>query len=264
LSRRAEVVPGNVISFICGIAAFLCNGIHTVPWNDKSWVDRMEVWGKRAKRFTGVKMEYFTLFLMGMRTLVNGWMVRKMVKGVLGCLARVIWLVGHSNGADILCCVIGKLLKLEWSGRIEQVVLIAGAVEHDFNKNFLNEALRRGMVERVLVLASENDGVLSGPARKSRKIFGKWGYGIMGWLAAFPERHAEMNIDPQFLEEGRVIIICDNSQRHSTWLAEHFEGTADLISGGWKKVYRKQKSYFLEVEIEGGNWRRKKRGNGEK
>lgn len=202
------------------------NGILTWAYDSKSWVDKREQW--ILQHHLGVqpiRLEYTCAPGPVWRTLKSEQMRKKLV--ILVAAVRVYYprarirLNCHSNGGDIVCDALSELQD------IEVVVIVAGAVEHDFSKNNLGRALSSGQLQRVLILCSQKDWVLQGPARLSREVCGvvgheEWAYGYMGWLAAFEEREPEMHLDPQWLASGRVRIVPQNWQGHGGYFSDEF------------------------------------------
>lgn len=210
----------------------LINGIHTLPSDKQAWTDRMAVWlsylcGNCQSAF---RLEYFTPFLMVTRSLINRRQRKKLVNQIRSAPAdAVVVLVGHSNGCDIICDALGQLLNENaetLAGLPElRLVLVAGAVEHNFEKNYINSAMHVDLVSQCTVLASKNDRVLKWVARPSRWIFFRMGYGYLGYQAAVDVKSLKILFPKQ------VEVIIDDDQNHTSWLAQDkcFDETARVV-----------------------------------
>ena len=132
--------------------------------------------------------------------------------------------VCHSHGADVACSALK--LPLGPDRRMETLILIAPAVEHDFRRNGLNDALRENRLGRVVILCSRNDMTLKWLARATRIALGwiPWGigkaitYGYLGYIAA--EKPARLHIDPEIRD--RVIIYDMSPMDHNDYFEPVF------------------------------------------
>src|SRR5690606_20329360 len=106
------------------------------------------------------------------------------------------------------------------SFRISEVHLFAGAVEHDFDQNFLNKALLAYDLDLVVIYCSSHDAVLEKIARPSRKFLDllgnkRLGYGYLGYQAALDP--ASLNIAPEVRDRVKIVDRSDLKFGHSTW-----------------------------------------------
>jgi hypothetical protein len=122
-------------------------------------------------------------------------------------------LVGHSNGCDIICSALPAI-----RAEVASVTLIAGAVEHDFWRNNLNEALSLRPALRVQILCSAGDSVLKWLARPSRWLLRRVGYGYLGYQAAVDA--SRLRIDPAFRE--RVQLVAYQDRGHGEYFNDEF------------------------------------------
>lgn len=178
-------------------------GIHHRPEDDQGWTDRAKEWHEEFTRHNFYRQEYWTSFLHGLRSLRNARQVMKLVHwSATRPDNSKLRLIGHSNGCDIICSALPHIYH-----PIEEVHLIAGAVEHDFSKNNLETALNAGQVGLVVIYASRGDWILSRLARVSRFIFRKWGYGFMGWMAARDRDRLGVPFEEsEFYDNGDALI----------------------------------------------------------
>lgn len=108
----------------------------------------------------------------------------------------------HSNGTDI---VLKGLAKMGWPF-VDQLHLISGACESDFDKNGLNEALRRGSVGKVVVYIAGQDKALAFADTWLGRMIG---YGNLGKVGP-------QNADPGFGPD-RLNVIRQTMFGHSDW-----------------------------------------------
>jgi predicted alpha/beta hydrolase family esterase len=106
-------------------------------------------------------------------------------------------LVAHSNG----CEIVRRMLVEEPALAVDEVHMIAPAVEHDFERNGLNEALvGRVRLKKFVIYASKSDGALQW-AKKTYWVHwlnSKWGYGWLGLVG--PE-----NVNPHLSKTVRTV-----------------------------------------------------------
>jgi hypothetical protein len=204
------------------------NGILTLPSDQNGWTDRAARWIDERWDWVladGIALEYFTGPTIAWRSLKNRQMVRELVRetehhDALGAKVRY-HLVGHSNGCDIICSALPAI-----RAEVVSVTLIAGAVEHDFWKNNLNEALSLRPALRVQVLCSAGDAVLKWLARPSRWLLRRAGYGYLGYQGAVNK--ASLRIDPAF--EERVSVVAYRAMGHGDYFEPlHFPSVMRLI-----------------------------------
>lgn len=190
------------------------NGIRTNPGDAEGWTDRFVTWvNTRVKDASGEKFEYACSALMRrLRQRERADAISKMVGYYRRANFRIV-LVGHSNGCDLIARV------LEACGaEIDAAHLISPAAdEEDFA-----QAIREGMIRRIHIYGSRNDGALKF-ARVTRPLIG-WlglGYGSLGlrgreFAALFP---------------AVVRDHSDDTCGHSTWMQRggRFEGLMQAI-----------------------------------
>lgn len=190
------------------------NGIRENPGDAEGWTDRFVTWINTVlpDGVVAEKFEYYTSALLrSFRQGLRAKQIAKMVGYYTRAGYRVV-LVGHSNGCDLIARVLymsGPEAELpEYLKRdlkIDCVHLISPAAdEEDFA-----EAIREGLVRRIHIYGSRNDGALRFAAA-TRPLIG-WlglGFGSMGlrgreFAALFPD------------------VVQDHSddfQGHSTWM----------------------------------------------
>jgi len=135
-------------------------------------------------------------------------------------------LIGHSNGCEMI-----RRAMLLTNINIEEIHLVAGACDHDFEKGQWNKLIRESRVKKIIVHASKSDGALR---------LGKWttgwlrpvGYGY-GWVGLI----GPQNVAREFVH--RVITIWHddlwNQKKfgHSEyWDAKKFDRTMKIIASG--------------------------------
>jgi hypothetical protein len=216
-------------------------GIHYRVW-ERGWVDAARAWFLAFTPHDFFRQEYFTSFLHVAKALRHRAQVDKLVRWVNSRPPGVtLRLVGHSFATDIILSALPH-----FNRRIDEIHLIAGAVEHDFFKNNLAAAIAQNKVGLVCIYASRGDRILKYLARTSRWIFGRLGYGYIGWMASHnlnALRIQETGLGRiSFLDDARaqvivfnsedphlpttVRIIIDDTIRHCDWFKpENFEHT---------------------------------------
>jgi pimeloyl-ACP methyl ester carboxylesterase len=175
----------------------------------------------------GEKFEYYTSALLrGFRQELRAQQIARMVGYYTRAGYRVV-LVGHSNG----CALIARVLQLAGPEstelpedqkrdlKIDCAHLISPAADE---KDFA-EAIREGLVRRIHIYGSKNDGALKF-AQVTRPLIG-WlglGYGSLGlrgreFAALFPEMVQDHS---------------DDTHGHSTWMQRgpRFEALMQAIS----------------------------------
>ncbi len=194
------------------------NGIRTNPGAADGWTDRFVTWvnTRLMDGVVGEKFEYYTSALLRMwRQGLRARQIAKMVGYYTRAGYRVV-LVGHSNGCDLIARVLhlGKTeVELAKDLRIDAVHLISPAADEES----FAAAIREGLIERIHIYGSRNDGALR-LAQATRPLIG-WmglGYGSLGlrgreFAGSFP---------------AVVRDHSDDGQGHSTWLRRglSFEG----------------------------------------
>ena len=162
------------------------NGIRTNPGDAEGWTDRFVTWinTRLPDGVVAEKFEYScSALLRRMRQRERADEISKKVGYYRRAGYRLV-LVGHSNGCDLIARV------LEACGaEIDAAHLISPAAdEEDFA-----EAIREGLIRRIHIYGSRNDGALR-LAAATRPLIG-WmglGYGSLGlrgreFAALFPE-----------------------------------------------------------------------------
>ena len=178
------------------------NGIRTNPGDAEGWTDRFVTWinTRLADGVVAEKIEYYCSALL--RRIKQRQRADQIAKKV-GYYRRAgyrIVLVGHSNGCDLIARV------LEACGaEIDAAHLISPAAD---DEDFA-EAIREGLIRRIHLYGSKNDGALRF-ARATRPLIG-WlglGYGSLGLRG------------PEFARLFPAVVHdhSDDSHGHSTWL----------------------------------------------
>jgi hypothetical protein len=162
--------------------------------------------------------------------------------------ASGVVLVGHSNGAEVICRAlreveIGTRGSSSLQGRhpVAEVHLIAPACEADFDRNGLNAALEYGRVGAVHVYMSGQDRALR-LARWSRRLFGWLGLG-----------YGDLGLRGPVNAAGRVFAHREATFGHSTWFAgAEFERTMQriLAAGGGPMIQSGR--YGQDIPTSGG------------
>lgn len=133
--------------------------------------------------------------------------------------SQEISLVGHSNGAAIICDV------LRLGMRVHELHLIAGAADASFNVNGLNDAVKGGRVRWINLYCSKSDRVLNTWADLSKRVVG-WaglGYGNIGLRGPLHMSDAARAVTKTVWREG---------YGHSDWLiGKNFDETMGLVTG---------------------------------
>jgi len=181
----------------------------------------MDIQSMRGNR--AIKLEYFTPFFVVWRSMTNQHMVNRLISTILIHSDSEIILVGHSNGAEIITDTLEKILKYYPNIKISAVHLVAGATDHDFNKNHLNESLRKNIVSRVYVYGSKTDYVLKYAAGVSF-IFGPLRYGQLGYRSAIDKK--SLNISSENTDRVEIII---RDSGHGEWFQRYYSQTLNQI-----------------------------------
>lgn len=193
------------------------NGIRTNPGDAEGWTDRFVTW-INTRLPDGVVAEKFEYYCTALQRQIKQRQRADEISKKVGYYRRAgyrVVLVGHSNGCDLIARV------LEACGaEIDAAHLISPAAD---DEDFA-EAIREGLIRRIHLYGSKNDGALKF-ARATRPLIG-WmglGYGSLGlrgpeFTALFPEV---------------VHDHSDDSCGHSTWLqkGQRFEALMKAIEG---------------------------------
>ena len=176
------------------------NGINVLA-SDDSWNNEAEII-MAGKRINCHAFQYFSDVLF--RRMFQSARVERLHKLIkryhdFGVKIR---LVGHSNGADLIC----RLLKT-YAPAIDEIHLIAGAAESDCRRNGVNQAFKDGRLKRAVFYCSHKDRALRA-AKFSKKMAG-WcglGYDYVGLVG------------PNHVLEGEdVRIVWRDDFDHSDW-----------------------------------------------
>ncbi|MBB5035564.1 alpha/beta hydrolase family protein [Prosthecobacter vanneervenii] len=192
------------------------NGIRTNPGDAEGWTDRFVTW-VNTRLPDGVVAEKFEYACSALLRRVHQRERADEIAKKVGYYRRAgyrLVLVGHSNGCDLIARV------LEACGaEIDAAHLISPAAdEEDFA-----EAIREGLVRRVHVYGSRNDGALKF-ARMTRP-----------WLAWLGLGYGSLGLRGREFARLFPCVVADHSddaQGHGTWLqrGEKFEALMRLIS----------------------------------
>lgn len=192
------------------------NGIRTNPGDAEGWTDRFVTW-INTRLPDGVVAEKFEYYASAILRRIKQRQRADEIAKKVGYYRRAgyrVVLVGHSNGCDLIARV------LEACGaEIDAAHLISPAAdEEDFA-----EAIREGLIRRIHIYGSKNDGALKFAA-STRPLIG-WmglGYGSLGlrgreFAARFP---------------AVVHDHSDDSCGHSTWMqrGERFEALLQAVA----------------------------------
>lgn len=194
----------------------LINGILTNPSDVKGWTDRAESWIEDKTRFNAGRFEYFSGALT--RRIWQAGRVEK-VAAILGRVScDSLYLVGHSNGCDI----IERYVKT-YGRRIEEIHLVGAASEADFRKNGYNKALMTNKVGKIFIYRSKNDKALR-LAHWTYPLI-SWmglGYGSLGYTGA---KHVNATVRNRVIER-------EFGFDHTDYFSDaQFEGTMRAITG---------------------------------
>jgi pimeloyl-ACP methyl ester carboxylesterase len=155
------------------------NGILTRPGNQFAWTDRAERWMADHTSHEYDAIEYFHTPLLG-PILGDGRVYReaiKLLEGYRDSAKRAgkpfrVHLVAHSHGCEIACRI-----ARDNGIRITSASLIAAAIPASFERNGLNNAIKRGGLGRVGVHVSKGDAVLKWlPPMTLGLLYGRLGY----------------------------------------------------------------------------------------
>ena len=147
-------------------------GIDTWPGSSRNWDGRAVTWIHTHSEDQAEKVEYFCGPIgraFGQKDRENK--LRRTLNFYRG---RDITLVGHSNGAAVILQMMAA--NTNWP-RIQNLHLVCGACEADFNINGLNQLMTQGKVQSVFVYVAEADLALRLAHSWPAKMLG---YGVMG------------------------------------------------------------------------------------
>jgi pimeloyl-ACP methyl ester carboxylesterase len=191
------------------------NGIRTNPGDAEGWTDRFVTWinTRLPDGVVAEKFEYYcSALLRRVRQRERADEIAKKVGYYRRAGYRIV-LVGHSNGCDLIARV------LEACGaEIDAAHLISPAADED---DFA-DAIREGLIRRVHIYGSHNDGAL---------LFASITRPLIGWLGL---GYGSMGLRGQEFASLFPEVAKDHSKHtygHSTWLQRgpNFEALMQLI-----------------------------------
>jgi pimeloyl-ACP methyl ester carboxylesterase len=201
----------------------MINGINADPQNHSGWQYLAERWILRRTEDRADTYSY------GVRTTTRWLFQKKHVREAARCLIDAtnpdtpVVLVGHSNGAAVVCAMLAEIPER----RIEEVHLIAGAVDEDYEHNGLNAAVKRGQVGRIVVYCSEVDEALKW-AGVSQKVLG-WTRNVnrrWGWFPALGYQTLGLRGPKNMsFEAERATLQVWRPFAHSAWFHVNFFDT---------------------------------------
>jgi hypothetical protein len=167
------------------------NGIMNFPGCSTNWNGRAVTHTHVNTDFRAEKIEYFCGPID--RAFGQKDRAEKLFRTVLFYQGWDIDLVGHSNGADVICTMMKDYLSFP---SLRSVHLVCGATDADFNLNGLNRLLTEGRIGRVNVYVAGKDMAL----RAAHSWLGKvLGYGVLGL-------HGAVNVLPSVMDRVRTVI----------------------------------------------------------
>lgn len=192
------------------VAVWIIGGIRTSADAEDAWGPAFQRLVSMQRGFAGIVEPYYT-----------SWWNRRFSGGNQRRAKRVLahvreygpgWkhvLVGHSNGCDIICRLLSCLKDGEY---IHQAHLIAPAAEACFEKNGINEALRRRKLGYVSVHYGGRDTAMRWARLSTRLLHGLGlGYGYLGLAGP-------VNVDPRVSD--RVTVRAFETYAHSDFFAK--------------------------------------------
>lgn len=190
------------------------NGILSRPGDAEGWTDRAVTWLHLHTEVRAEKFEYAAGALT--RRLRQSARVKAIAR-MIGHYHRGgfrVTLLGHSNGAELVAQVLGRI----WPIEIEAAHLVAPATEGDE----LRRALASGQLGWLHLYGSRNDGPLR-LAKVSAQLGGWAGLGY-GDLGRRVEHFATL--------ANRTTAHNDDTQGHSSWWTrgDSFERTMRLLT----------------------------------
>jgi hypothetical protein len=193
---------------------FLVNGIWNWPGSCRGWTDDGATWIHSETNARAEKIENATTIVF--RQFVQGHHIKELARKINQYdPSWKINLIGHSNGAAIIC---GALPLIQ---PVVNVHLLSPACDADFYENNLHEALTRGRVKRVTVYIAEKDVPMKF-ARVSKFLLG-WcnlGFGTLGLSGPI---NAPANC---------VEVVREKTFGHSDWWKPaNFDATMRRICG---------------------------------
>lgn len=183
-------------------------GILTLPGGAKNWCGRAVTFTHTRTDRRAEKVEY----LSGPGVTRSLFQTRRAKKLAATLDFYGDWsrrLIGHSNGCDVIL----DALQLRGWPHVDELHLVCGACEADFEKNGLNTALREKKIGWVAVYVGEKDWAL----RLARSVGQLFGFGTLGLKGP-------QNVAPDVAD--RVGLLTWSAYGHSDcWADAHFTQT---------------------------------------
>lgn len=191
----------------------VCNGIRSRPGNPRGWTD---LTASHFNQHTEVKTEKFEYWCTAVFRRFGQDGRAQDLADVFNAYGPEysVHLVGHSNGADVICRSLRYLRR-----PVATIQLFSPACESDFQENGLADALEHDQVGSVWVYRAGRDLALR-LARFTRvaRIAGL-GYGLLGLEG------------PRNAPAGRVHVVDRPDFGHSTWWQpKYFGQTMQMIA----------------------------------
>ena len=207
-------------------AYLLVNGIDTFPGVSANWNGRGVTWIHVTTDYKAEKIEYFC----GPIDRAFGQKERaEKFSRTAQFYSPTAWQrigVGHSNGAAVISSALMNEADAATKAgktpdRYEEVHLVAGAVNEDFDANGFNKALITGQVGKIFVYCGGKDE----PLRLAATWFGRFlGYGGLG-------HYGSQKVNP--IIEDRVTVIKNgrwlNFGHSDCWHDDNFDATMKEI-----------------------------------
>lgn len=201
------------------------NGIDNVPGRPRDWNARMVTYVHRLNerrlpddpwRF-GEKVQYYAGAITSrfwQRNRVHR--LKVLLRNYLRGESWKIVLAGHSYGTKV---ILECLKQMDWP-YIDEVHLMSGACESDFEKNGLNQALRERRIGKLVIYDAGRDSALQIAALWLGRV---WGYGSLGLKGPI---RAATDVQQYWS------LVEEPTFGHSDWFLEGrcFEQTMKLIT----------------------------------
>lgn len=189
---------------------YIIPGILTDFENPKTWDYQAQLWLRENGYGEAAGFNYQAGVLGGLASRKKyGGMVSSDLRDANASGFTPIIVVGHSNG----CGIIAEGLSDHPDVFVDEIHLIAAAIDHDCDTNHLNAIAKRGQVKRVVLYVSPNDNALGvGPLL---------GYGNLGKVGP-------VNVSPEL---AGILVRVDGDCDHNDWVGRDFEKTMQHIGG---------------------------------
>ncbi len=195
------------------------NGILTFPGSSRNWTGRAVTWTHLNTEARAEKVEYFCGPIG--RALGQRERAEKFAATLQHYQGWQAIAVGHSNGADV---ILDGLRLAAWP-RLEELHLVCGACEADFNTNGLNLALLNDRIGKVFVYIGDRDQALRLAHTLPAQLLG---YGVLGL-------HGPRNVRANVRD--RVGELHWPDYGHSDcWHDDHFAQTMKHFTGAMEVV----------------------------